>query len=820
MISAECAAHIAATQEEKKKNSAAQEEKKRQSRRKSTPSARPLSGPLARPSSGQIEELAPVRQHSLPHDVQHLCRRVSWLENFYEILYACQVPDLNIPFTVVYQYNRPYSAFYSEDGVLRKIESKDLDVPNPAIQTLAHNHQATNVLAELVPGPSASRAAVHKCSTGVEAMRVFSRDAMLQGDKDLVVEYQTAEDAENYLLFRSKEQNGIIQRFVQPITPKVISYRVYWTPHHTQIEAVCNNHLADAADLPVERRCCTFDGHQNDVCVSALNKAVQKKINAATDKIIAAVRRLMPRRVDIQMCILHFKASSGGRVWFLYCGSLRLLDGSDRPHLGGKVQIGATEIEKKRRLYAVTTDRPRTARAEEPQLPPAKGRAAQKRKGRECVVSGTFLGKDGQMKYDATFQDIMLHFLWHGLSSGFEKLGNKSAAKKAVQDEERVARMQKLLSGGLQVRRSLRHLLTGDPSCPLLFVRDPAAAQKAIDDDDLLRASYRLWNDTLTQMFALVVDNLVEESFGEKKSTAAFLQQVAPVCEDAFLELSTSLTKILMGADKSPSSSRTRSRAPKHDSSQPLQRGVVASQADKENMQNHPPASSKRTGRSTSCPPGKPVESPGAVKTVKFSCEVEEHVHGERGHAVGEFGRLRGEEAQELANHLMKNGAMHEGSFFGCMQGSRWRHPVPDGERFIRNEVNSSEFLYWFHLYASVGLWRSSPDTPALAVSRRDVPHLVEFSALSFRPGTSMTFSDLASFLCGVGLMPSRVSRASAAHVFQAVNKDHTVNDDEVRLLDSNEFVQYMKKLLAQVVCAERCAFVASRKYANVECSV
>jgi len=790
MISAECAANVAA----------AQEEKRRQNRRKSTPSAgRPLSGALARPPSGREprEEPAPVRQHSLPHDVNHLCRRVSWLENFYEILYACQVDDLHVPFTVVYQYNRPYSAFFSEDGVLRKIESKDLEVPNPAIQAQAHNHQATNVLAELA-GKVASKAAVHRCSTGVEAMRVFSRDAVLQGDKDLVVEYQTAEDAESYLLFRSKEQNGIIQRFVQPSTPKVISYRVYWTPHHSQIEAVSNNHLADAADLPVERRCCTFDGHQSDVSASALNKAVEKKINAATHKIIAAVRRLMPRRVDIQMCILHFKAGSGGRVWFLYCGSLRLLDGSDsRPVLGGKAQIGASELETKRRLYAVTTDRPRTARAEEPQLPPAKGRAAQKRKGRECVVSGAFLGKDGHLKYEATFRDIMLHFLWYGLSSGFEKLGDKDAAKKALQNEERVARMLKLMSGSVQVRRSLRHLLTGDPSCPLLFVKNPAAAQKTIDEDELLRASYRLWNDALTTVFARVVDNLVEETFSEKKAAADFLQQVAPVSEEVFLELSTSLTKLLMGwdGDKAQSAvSRTRPREPKHGS--PEQSGA-ARRSDKENLLNYQPAISDRSRRSASCPPGKPKETP--AKFVKFSSQVEERMPG-----TGEFGHLRGEEAQELAQHLMKDSALHVGSFFGYMQGNRWRHPQPDCERFMRNEVNPSEFLYWFHLYASVGLCRPSPKDPPPEVSSRNAQSAVDAMALSFRPGTHMSFNDLVDFLWGVGLMPSRVSRASAAHVFHAVNKDHTVNDDEVRHLDSNEFVQYVKKLLGQVVVAER----------------
>jgi hypothetical protein len=76
--------------------------------------------------------------------------------------------------------------------------------------------------------------------------------------------------------------------------------------------------------------------------------------------------------------------------------------------------------------------------------------------------------------------------------------------------------------------------------------------------------------------------------------------------------------------------------------------------------------------------------------------------------------------------------------------------------------------------------------------------------ALSFQPGKHMTFNDLVEFLFAIELMPMRVSRASAAHVFHAINKDHSVNDDDVRNLDSNEFMQYMKKLVPQVVNAER----------------
>jgi hypothetical protein len=705
------------------------------------------------------EEMAPVRSHSLPHDVQALCKRVSWLEHFYEILYACQVEGVDIPFTLMYQYSRPYAAFFTDNGQIRKIEAKDMELPNPADKkTATQNQSITNILEAFVPVSAqparvmhqrrnamtihddnvntemrVEKSRLHKCHTGIEAMRVFSRDPVLQGDRDLVVEYQTAEDAENFLLFRPKDQNGIIQRFVQPSTPKVISYRLIWTSHHVQIETVCNNHLADMKDLPVERRCCTFDGLQNDVSEYPLNKAVERKILEATDKIVVAVKRIMPKRLDIQVMVLHFKASSGGKVWLLYCSSLRLMDGSD----GAKTQkIGVSDAEMKRRLYAVTTGRPRTARAEEPQLPPAKGRASKKRKGRVCVLSGTSLGKDGHLKYNVTFQDIMVHFLWHGLSTGFEKIGNKQAASKALQDEERVARFHKQ-SSSLPARRCLRKLLTGDPSNPLLFVKDAAAATKALDDDKVLKDCYKLWQNVLFECFSQVIDNLDEETF-ESECTNTFnldfLQHNAPVCEDVLLEFSSTLSELLVGWDESQQRRRDRHVDQMFDQ---IERPGAMSRPGKENMGN---TVRERSRRSVSCPPGQMVEINEVKKSVKWA-EVEEQRMEKD--SSDEYGFLSGKEAQELAQYLMKANPF----FFGTMQGNRWRHPRLDADRFLRNEVNHGEYLYWFHLYASVGLRRLDPTELAehqKKASHAQVPSPLN-PTLSFEPGKHMTFNDVVS---------------------------------------------------------------------------
>ena len=54
-------------------------------------------------------------------------------------------------------------------------------------------------------------------------------------------------------------------------------------------------------------------------------------------------------------------------------------------------------------------------------------------------------------------------------------------------------------------------------------------------------------------------------------------------------------------------------------------------------------------------------------------------------------------------------------------------------------------------------------------------------------------------------MIPQRGSRSTAAHVFYATNTNNSVNDHAVGHLDSNGFMLYMKKLVAQLAdSAER----------------
>jgi hypothetical protein len=107
-----------------------------------------------------------LRPSTLPKDKAQLCRQTSWLEHFYEVLWACSLnmKSIKIPFTVCFQYQRPYAAYHSGDaGELNKIESKHIDTgPMPD----EHNKVAARMVNVMeryrtsTPGPR-DRAAIY-----------------------------------------------------------------------------------------------------------------------------------------------------------------------------------------------------------------------------------------------------------------------------------------------------------------------------------------------------------------------------------------------------------------------------------------------------------------------------------------------------------------------------------------------------------------------------------------------------------------------------------------------------------------------------------
>lgn len=187
-----------------------------------------------------------VRRHALPRDAPALRRRApgSWLESFYEVLYAVQVTEVHVPFTLVFQYGRPYAAYWSENGAVRKSEARDLVLERVGEEEDAPKRSAPSAVfpeARLreAPGPHARGSA-----GDVRAMYVYhtgeggAAGASGAGGAGLAVEYLGEAGVQHLLHARPKHGGGVVQRFVPPATPTApacAAIRVLWTPHLYQV---------------------------------------------------------------------------------------------------------------------------------------------------------------------------------------------------------------------------------------------------------------------------------------------------------------------------------------------------------------------------------------------------------------------------------------------------------------------------------------------------------------------------------------------------------------------------------------------------------
>ena len=312
------------------------------------------------------------RKTHLPRD-PHGFIRVQWLENFYETLYASNERDIHIPFTVVFQYRRIYAAYYTDaDGYVQKIDKLAELGPEQVMDGLKDLSHGANKDAGSHPQPQPI--------PGCRAYYIYSnhpKDPVLSADPtvDLSVEFFDDASLAHFLTYRGKENNGIVQQFQELTTTAVSTVRAYWTPHYCSLESRINVHPADAAHVPVEQRAVTFEGELHHSAACPLSGKVQARINAKIDRIVSYMSACLPGSVRIQLMILNFRIGYEGKVWFLFCSSLRLFDNSlESIGLGREQSL-----------------RPSSARLVEASLPPRGVRGARKRVGLMCPSTDTRL---------------------------------------------------------------------------------------------------------------------------------------------------------------------------------------------------------------------------------------------------------------------------------------------------------------------------------------------------------------------------------------------------------------------------------------------
>jgi hypothetical protein len=343
------------------------------------------------------------RKSHLPRDSQGFIR-TQWLENFYETLYASNEPGIHIPYTVVFQYRRIYAAYYTDnEGFVQKIDK---------IADLGPEHVIAGVR-ELSPGGAKRGSEYRNVPLGCRAYYVYAKKSedsfpITEANPDLSVEYFDDNSLTHFLTYRGKENNGVLQQFQEMSTPAVATIRAYWTEYYCNLETRMNLNRSDDPHVSLAERAVTFDGELHHSAPYPLSSRVESRIKEVISRIVGHVKDCLPSNVSIQLMVLNFRLGPKGKIWFLYCNTLKLYD-SSLDFLG----------------YGRDSDglRPNSAKLVEASIPPPGLRGSKKRRGLVCPSCEVRLGPFD--KYRVSIQQIFIHFLWHGPKEAWARLGRK-----------------------------------------------------------------------------------------------------------------------------------------------------------------------------------------------------------------------------------------------------------------------------------------------------------------------------------------------------------------------------------------------------------
>lgn len=228
-------------------------------------------------------------------------------------------PGLNVPDTVVYKYRQAAYWFFTsakERGVLKR--KNKINVVN------------NNVLAEFTKKGA-------KNTSGIVAYHIHStepEDALLPHGPHLTsfdkteVEYFDEDGLKHFLFHGTKSNNGVLQRWVEPKGTRANTIRAAWSPQVCLLERrVARKPLTDRRAEPA-LRASTFDGEEHLSDASPLTgTTLAAQVQRVCNSIVEHVYESSGRKFRISRMCAHFRLDSKGKLWFLWCSSLRLASG-------------------------------------------------------------------------------------------------------------------------------------------------------------------------------------------------------------------------------------------------------------------------------------------------------------------------------------------------------------------------------------------------------------------------------------------------------------------------------------------------------------
>jgi hypothetical protein len=252
---------------------------------------------------------------------------VSWLEQLFDMVAVRNAEQkplmLYIPDTVVFRYQRPAALYTNDSAEEHQVSCRD-DLSDLSADALYQRFGARKEASEKV---CAQYIYIDRHGHDLE-----ERDDEADDAQNVVVEYMNPPQLRHFLQQRTKENNGILQRFLPNKGSYHTTIRVMWTPRTCHVETRTNRNKMEDIRLSVTDRFSTFDGGPHLSLSHNLKGGLfYRNIKEAADNIVRHVETLIPRPYQVWETVLYFKYCTSERgtseksgISFLWCSSMRV----------------------------------------------------------------------------------------------------------------------------------------------------------------------------------------------------------------------------------------------------------------------------------------------------------------------------------------------------------------------------------------------------------------------------------------------------------------------------------------------------------------
>ncbi|KAJ8607179.1 hypothetical protein CTAYLR_007334, partial [Chrysophaeum taylorii] len=230
-------------------------------------------------------------------------------------------PSVWVPDSIVYKFGQPTVWYFTGvDGKLKKKNKHNLASVNIKIEEVFNKSATCDILGYYI-----------------------SETSEQQGAVKTSIEYLDRKGLHDFLYNRWKENNGILQRFVEPKGMYNAMIRAIWSPKVCLLERRQNARQLHDRRYGLYERAVTYEGPDHFCEAAPLRGSMLPNlIQKMCETMEAHVAEVSFRKNRIVRLVANLKVDARDRIWLLWTSSIRLA--AERDHTSSSIDAAATDV--------------------------------------------------------------------------------------------------------------------------------------------------------------------------------------------------------------------------------------------------------------------------------------------------------------------------------------------------------------------------------------------------------------------------------------------------------------------------------------------